>query len=213
MTHPTSLTSHPYGAPPLPRRSLHGATAPLHASTATFPPGVPAAHPLPARAQRELAERRELIRQLGLRTDPDDEYDGFAREMAQQADFLYGFVNLFMEEQTFIGLYQPAADSGHVIVGRTMDRGHGYCPEVVDRKRALPLPDVHASPRFSGNHVVDAVGIRAYFGAPLIHDESGIVLGTVCVVDTEKRPMSEARRLRDITIATGSQVMRRITGE
>jgi GAF domain-containing protein len=65
---------------------------------------------------------------------------------------------------------------------------------------------VHASPRFSGNHVVDAVGIRAYFGAPLIHD-SGIVLGTVCVIDPEKRPLSEARRLRDIVINVGTQVL------
>ncbi|MBP0456145.1 GAF domain-containing protein [Streptomyces montanisoli] len=157
----------------------------------------------------ELARRYELLERLGVPTTASEEFDELARDMATRAGFLYGFVNLFLQEQTFVGLHQPPADSGYVIVGRTMSRDHGWCPEVVARKKALPLHDVHASPRFSGNHVVDAVGIRSYFGAPLIHD-SGTVLGTVCVIDPEKRPLSEARRLRDIVIAAGTQVMDRI---
>lgn len=157
----------------------------------------------------ELAQRYELLEHLGLSTAPSEDFDEMARDMAEKAGFLYGFVNLFLEEQTFVGLHQPPADSGYVIVGRTMSHDHGWCPEVVARKKALPLHDVHASPRFSGNHVVDAVGIRSYFGAPLIH-ESGTVLGTVCVIDPEKRPLSEARRLRDIVISTGAQVMDRL---
>ncbi|MFF5273713.1 GAF domain-containing protein [Streptomyces sp. NPDC000133] len=157
----------------------------------------------------ELALRYELLERLRVPTAASQDFDELARDMATQAGFLYGFVNLFLEEQTFVGLHQPPADSGYVIVGRTMSRDHGWCPEVMARKKALPLHDVHASPRFSGNHVVDAVGIRSYFGAPLIHD-SGTVLGTVCVIDPEKRPLSEARRLRDIVINAGAQVMDRI---
>ncbi|MEV7108702.1 GAF domain-containing protein [Streptomyces atroolivaceus] len=159
-------------------------------------------------AQRvtELTQRYELLERLGVSTVASRDFDELARDMAEQAGFLYGFVNLFLEEQTFVGLHQPPADSGYVIVGRTMSHDHGWCPEVVARKKALPLHDVHASPRFSGNHVVDAVGIRSYFGAPLIHD-SGTVLGTVCVIDPEKRPLSDARRLRDIVINAGTQVM------
>ncbi|WP_326733971.1 GAF domain-containing protein [Streptomyces sp. NBC_01022] len=159
-----------------------------------------------AQQAAELAQRYELLERLGVPAAANEEFDELARDMAERAGFLYGFVNLFLEEQTFVGLHQPPADSGYVIVTRTMSHDHGWCPEVVARKKALPLHDVHASPRFSGNPVVDAVGIQSYFGAPLIH-ESGTVLGTVCVIDPVKRPLSEARRLRDIVISTGAQVM------
>ncbi|ROQ70255.1 GAF domain-containing protein [Streptomyces sp. 840.1] len=157
----------------------------------------------------ELEQRYELLERLGVPTTASDDFDELARNMATLAGFLYGFVNLFLERQTFVGLHQPPADSGYVIVGRTMSHDHGWCPEVVARKKALPLHDVHASPRFSGNHVVDAVNIRSYFGAPLIH-ESGLVLGTVCVIDPERRPLREARRIRDVTITAGAQAMARM---
>ncbi|MET9827683.1 GAF domain-containing protein, partial [Streptomyces sp. NPDC006349] len=39
----------------------------------------------------------------------------------------------------------------------------------------------------------------------------GVVLGTVCVIDPERRPLSEARRIRDITIHGGAQAMDLIT--
>ncbi|MEU4659496.1 GAF domain-containing protein [Streptomyces sp. NPDC023723] len=186
----------------LPRRP---ADSPARQPTTGTQPGRP-----PARQQAELQGRFELIQRLGLPTGAHQDYDHFADELAERTGFLYGFVNLFLEQQTFIGLHQPPTGSGYVIVGRTMSLEHGWCPEVVSRQKALPLPDVHASPRFSGNHVVDAVGIRSYFGAPLIHS-SGITLGTVCVIDPDRRPLSEARRLRDLVTDTGSQVMRHIT--
>ncbi|MEV7145344.1 GAF domain-containing protein [Streptomyces sp. NPDC093084] len=199
--HPSDPYRAPHAAPParsLPRRDMRDA-----ARGPFTPPGVagPQAQQAP-----ELAQRYELLHRLGVPTTANEDFDDLARDMATLAGFLYGFVNLFLKEQTFVGLHQPPVDSGFVIVGRTMSRDHGWCPEVMARRKALPLHDVHASPRFSGNTVVDAVGIRSYFGAPLIHD-SGTVLGTVCVIDPEKRPLSEARRLRDIVIAAGAQVM------
>ncbi|MEU6405469.1 GAF domain-containing protein [Streptomyces sp. NPDC046985] len=184
----------------LPRRDLRHLVRGLSVSASA-----PVTGPQAQQAS-ELARRRELLQRLGVPVAADGDFDELARDMAAQAGFLYGFVNFFLERQTFVGLHQPAADSGHVIVGRTMSRDHGWCPEVMARRKALPLHDVHASPRFSGNHVVDAVGIRSYFGAPLIHD-SGAVLGTVCVIDPEPRPLSQARRLRDVVIGAGAQVM------
>ncbi|CAM5457206.1 hypothetical protein STENM327S_08154 [Streptomyces tendae] len=183
----------------LPRRDMRDA-----AREPSVQPAI-AARPQ-AQQSRELAQRHELIARLGVPTEANEDFDEMATAMATEAGFLYGFVNLFLEEQTFVGLHQPPADSGYVVIGRTMSRDHGWCPEVMARRKALPLYDVHASPRFSGNQVVDAIGIRSYFGAPLIH-ESGVQLGTVCVIDPERRSLSEARRLRDIVIKAGAQVM------
>ncbi|MEU3145780.1 GAF domain-containing protein [Streptomyces sp. NPDC006999] len=201
--HPSDPYRTPQATPParsLPRRDMRDVTR---------GPSTPPATALtsqPPQQSLELAQRYELLNRLGVPPVANEDFDDLARDMATQTGFLYGFVNLFLEEQTFVGLHQPPADSGFVIVGRTMSRDHGWCPEVMARKKALPLHDVHASPRFSGNAVVDAVGIRSYFGAPLIHD-SGTVLGTVCVIDPEKRPLAEARRLRDIVINASAQVM------
>ncbi|MEU4147327.1 GAF domain-containing protein [Streptomyces parvulus] len=190
----------PQAARALPRRDMRNAGC-----GAFTPPAGPRAQQAP-----ELAQRYELLQRLGVSTTANEDFDDLSHDMATQAGFLYGFVNLFLEQQTFVGLHQPPADSGFVIVGRTMSRDHGWCPEVMARQKALPLHDVHASPRFSGNAVVDAVGIRSYFGAPLIH-ASGTVLGTVCVIDPEKRPLAEARRLRDIVINASAQVMDHIS--
>ncbi|MER7963856.1 GAF domain-containing protein [Streptomyces ardesiacus] len=205
--HPSDPYLTPRTTPParsLPRRDMQDTIR------GSFPLPATAPTSRPPQQSLELAQRYELLDRLGVPSVANQDFDDLARDMATQAGFLYGFVNLFLEEQTFVGLHQPPADSGYVIVGRTMSRDHGWCPEVMARKKALPLHDVHASPRFSGNAVVDAVGIRSYFGAPLIHD-SGTVLGTVCVIDPEKRPLSDARRLRDIVITASAQVMDHIT--
>ncbi|MFF4934528.1 GAF domain-containing protein [Streptomyces griseofuscus] len=184
---------------PLPRRSprLTPADEPFHRSTPQ-PDGL-------------APERHALILRMGLPTEAHPEYDAFARDMAAETGFLYGFVNpFFADRQQFIGLHQPPAGSGYPIIGRTMSLSDGWCPEVVGRRRALPLHDVYASPRFAGNPVVDAIGIQSYFGAPLIHD-SGIVLGTVCVTDLHKRPLADARSLLGIVSEYAQRVMRHMT--
>ncbi|MVO90227.1 GAF domain-containing protein [Streptomyces sp. p1417] len=211
MTHHPLAASRPVpqgaGAAPLalPHRNAQG-TARRPAAPA---PDCIAVTDQQARQAAELEQRYDLLKYLKVPTQPSDDLDKMASDMARETGFLYGFVNLFLGEQTFVGLHQPPAGSGHFVIGRTMSLEHGWCPEVVNRRKSLPLHDVHASPRFSGNHVVDAVGIRSYFGAPLIH-ESGVVLGTVCVIDPEKRHLEQAERLRDTVIEGAARVMKHL---
>ncbi|MGI5414220.1 GAF domain-containing protein [Streptomyces chartreusis] len=177
----------------------------------TIAPGQETVSDTHAKEFAEQQARVELMQRLGLPTEADALMDEFADHLAEATGMVYAFVNLFLGEQTFVGLHNPPADSGHLILGRTMSREYGWCPAVVKRQRALPLPDVHASPRFAGNHVVDAVGIRAYFGSPLIHAETGITLGTVCTIDPEARPRADARRLLDTVKAGGADVLHALT--
>ncbi|TDC91954.1 GAF domain-containing protein [Actinomadura sp. 7K507] len=144
-------------------------------------------------ADTELHQRIQLLTDLGL-GEATDRFDAFAADLARSfaaqlgagAETPYAMVNLVTHEQQFIGLHCPA---GKPPVGRTMSREHGYCPEVVERRNALVLPDVYAHPRFAGNPVVDQIGIRTYAGAPLIDPLTGILLGTVCTVGTTGLPL------------------------
>ncbi|MGW0874283.1 GAF domain-containing protein [Streptomyces sp. NPDC002740] len=152
----------------------------------------------PATELTQMATRLSRLNELGIRLEGSEVLDDIAVDMGERAGFLYAMVNAFGDEQTFLGLRNPPRDAGYPLVGRTMSRAHGYCPEVVQRRRGLPLPNVAASPRFQGNHVVDAIGIQSYFGAPLIDEATGIVLATVCIVDPEPRTLADAARLQAI---------------
>lgn len=148
------------------------------------------------RATRDAAirQRAGLLTGLGLAgLDLDTEFDAFAAdlsaafatELGDVAEGLYAMVNFISDEQVFAGLFNPP---GKRPVGRTMSRDHGFCPVVADRGRALVIADVLGVPRFAGNHVVDAIGIRTYAGTPLIDPGSEVVFGTLCVIGTHRMP-------------------------
>ncbi|MCM2576352.1 GAF domain-containing protein [Streptomyces meridianus] len=138
-------------------------------------------------ADQDLDRRVRRLRELGLTDTPDAEFDAFAADLARAADVPYAMVNLITDHQYFAGLHSPAGSLEHPEVGRTMARDHGYCPDVLDRRVPLVLPDVYAAPHLASNPVVDRIGIRTYAGAPLIDEPTGTVLGTVCFVGTEPR--------------------------
>jgi GAF domain-containing protein len=140
----------------------------------------------------EVHQRIARLRQLGLGDRPVREFDEFAARLANWARTPLAMVNFIGEDQQYFaglfagnstnaGVLEAAQSSANASVSRVMARDHGYCPYVVVRRKALVLDDVCAYPRFSGNPVVDEIGIRSYIGAPLI-DETGVALGTICAV-------------------------------
>jgi hypothetical protein len=151
-------------------------------------------------------QRVARLRELGLYDVPNQEFDNLAAKLAKNGASLahidyapYAMINFRTDlHQYFAGLHVPnnspieAPSDGGPEVGRVMDLNHGYCPEVVGRGKALVLDDVCAHPRFESNEVVDMIGIRSYLG-DVIHDpRTGIVLGTACIVDTERRGWGRA---------------------
>ncbi|WUH90287.1 GAF domain-containing protein [Streptomyces sp. NBC_00433] len=148
--------------------------------------------------------RSAVLRDLGLDAESVPELDAIARALGEAAGQPWAMVNFITDQQRFAGLFvAPGAPP----VARTMSREHGYCPDVLDRPVALILPDVCSHPRFRSNQVVDRLGVRTYCGAPLIHNESGVTLGTVCFIGPEALPQETGQTNRALINATRDQVM------
>ncbi|MEU1037627.1 GAF domain-containing protein [Streptomyces sp. NPDC005551] len=145
---------------------------------------------------KDAPARVARLRELGIGNAPVPEFDEFARNLARTLNAPYAMVNFIDENrQFFAGLYTPAdgqpgveLEPQQASTSRVMARDHGWCPHVVVRRKALVLEDVCDYPRFAGNPVVDEIGIRSYLGAPLIDWNSGMALGTICVIAPETRP-------------------------
>jgi len=161
-----------------------------------YDPSRPAGRLLLTPEDKEAPARARRLGQLGLGELVDPALDAYADHLAELTGAPYAMVNFVDERrQFFAGLHLPEvvpavvvkADGSTPVLGRELARDHGFCPHVVVRRKALVLEDVCDYPRFAGNPVVDEFGIRSYLGAPLI-DSTGMVLGTVCVVDVEPRP-------------------------
>ncbi|MEU0071143.1 GAF domain-containing protein [Streptomyces sp. NPDC006332] len=144
---------------------------------------------------KEAPARARRLALLGLGEHPEPALDAYANHLAELTGSPYAMVNFIDENrQFFAGLHRPTvaprvvkADGSTPVMGRELSRDQGFCPHVVVRRKALVLEDVCDYPRFAGNAVVDEFGIRSYLGAPLI-DSTGMVLGTMCVLDVEPRP-------------------------
>ncbi|MBC9724226.1 GAF domain-containing protein [Streptomyces sp. TRM68367] len=157
---------------------------------------------------RLASEQRTLrLRILGLNTvEAEATFDRVARLAASFTQSPLAMVNFINDEQQmFRGMYMPSAspeDAGAQGSGISFDFSHlareapgdyGFCPHVVAQQSQLALDDVFDYPRFKGNALVNDLGVRSYLGTPL-RDNTGIVLGTVCVADV--KPRTWDRQLR-----------------
>ncbi|GLF98126.1 GAF domain-containing protein [Streptomyces yaizuensis] len=145
--------------------------------------------------------RMARLRALGL-TEPAPAartaFDAFAADVARRTGMLVSMLNLIGDEQHFVGLHAPThTPDGRPFpaVGRTMSLDHGYCSLVVDRGKALTLPDVCVNPRLAFNEAANRIGVRSYVGAPVTEPGTGVILGTVCAIDIVARPIEDGRPL------------------
>jgi hypothetical protein len=68
-----------------------------------------------------------------------------------------------------------------------------YCERVVDTDAELFVPDSRADDTFAGNEDEMEFGLHNYFGLA-VHDSTGSVVGTVCVLDDHARDYTEEQR-------------------
>ncbi|MGJ8634532.1 MAG: GAF domain-containing sensor histidine kinase [Luteolibacter sp.] len=69
---------------------------------------------------------------------------------------------------------------------RSTPLSHSLCKHTVTTAQILKIEDARIDSRVSKNPVVDAIGLRAYLGFPLINS-SGQILGAFCLIDYAPR--------------------------
>lgn len=151
-----------------------------------------------SRLREQTPARLARLHALGLHSGPDAEFDQFAASLALESgtNDALAMVNFLGDQQHFSGLWVPPSARGTVAMSRVMSLEHGWCPEVVDRGKALPLYDVCLSPRFRTNEVANEFGIRTYMGAPIFDPQDpALPIGTVCVIGRYARPKEDGEQM------------------
>ncbi len=151
-------------------------------------------------------DRLAAVRATGLLdTVAEESFDRLARLAAELLNAPYAFVTLVDETRSFwkscIGV--DAADP----VDRQNSVQESFCQYVVGSGKPLITGDAAADPRTADNPSVEAMGVAAWAGYPLV-GRGGAVLGSFCVMDTVTRTWSEHDMYLLATLAAlaGSEV-------
>lgn len=147
-------------------------------------------------------QRRLRLQILGLNTvEAEATFDRVARLAAGFTQSPLAMVNFINDDrQMFRGMFVPPTEpegprtdaAGNPVtfdlsnLTREAPGDYGFCPHAVAMRSQLALDDVFDYPRFKGNALVNDLGVRSYLGTPL-RDNTGLILGTVCVADFKPR--------------------------
>jgi hypothetical protein len=162
----------------------------------------------PDHSAHSAEERTHRLQFLGLNSAEAeatfDQVAHIAATLTQSPLALVNFINT--DRQMYRGMYVPPRsedraemESGEGVVFDLSDLARenpadtGFCPHVIAQGAQLALDDVFDYPRFKGNPVVNALGVRSYLGTPL-RDHTGMILGTLCVLDTKPRKWDQQRK-------------------
>ncbi len=138
-------------------------------------------------------DRLAALRALGLSSARSSRFDEISKQVAQSFDAPIALVSLIDEEhQVLPGAPALSQDADPA---RQSGRDESICGHVVAEDDILVAEDVAKDDRFADNPLVLEKGIRFYAGAPL-RNSSGLVLGSLCVIDTKPREFSESDRSR-----------------
>jgi GAF domain-containing protein len=132
-------------------------------------------------------DRIAALRDLGLGSARDRRFEEVTRAVAQAFGVPIALVSLVDEVRNPRHEATEAPSDPHTAT----QPAH----ESLDAGEVLVVEDVREDERFADDPLVLEKGIRFYAGAPL-RTSSGVVVGTLCVIDTKPRDFSEADWLR-----------------
>lgn len=137
-------------------------------------------------------KRLEAVRSTGLLdTQPEQAFDDLTRLAATLTGAPYAFATVVDDARSFWkSCFGIPADAPHQ---NTVEES--FCQYVVRSRRELVIADATVDIRTKNNPSVEAMGVRAWAGFPLM-SPGGEVLGSFCIVDTVPREWSD----RDVEI-------------
>jgi diguanylate cyclase (GGDEF)-like protein/PAS domain S-box-containing protein len=142
------------------------------------------------------ASRVRALRSLQLLdTEADAAYDDIARFAASVCEAPIAVINFIDESRAW-----AKAGVGFAC-GVSTERAHSICSHAIAQPEAVfEIPDLRDDPRFAENpYVAGEPQMRWYAGAPLI--VGGAAIGTLCVIDTVPRHLTEEQRANLISAA------------
>ncbi|CAN5241422.1 GAF domain-containing sensor histidine kinase [soil metagenome] len=156
----------------------------------------------PARLPDNEAERLAALDSYQiLDTAPEEDFDDVARLASYICDTPIAMVSLIDADRQWF-----KANIGPVPVRET-SRDLSICAHTILSDELCVVPDAALDPRFFDNPFVTGgyPQVRFYAGAPLV-TEAGIRLGSLCVIDTKARELTQKQR--DSLTALGRQVVK-----
>lgn len=150
--------------------------------------------------------RLASLRETGLLDSPSDpSFDRLTRLVARLLKVPMALISLVDERRQYfkscVGLSEPWASE------RETPLSHSFCRHVVTTGELLNIADARQHPVLQDNPAIDALGVVAYLGAPLVTDD-GFVLGAICAVDSRPREWTEddVATLGDLACSVMSEI-------
>ena len=164
---------------------------------------------VPAPVPREEPERLDQLKKLKiLDTETEEVFDRLTRRLAQAFGAPIALLSLVDEYRQF---WKSATGMPEDLnLAREAPRETSICGHVVAANQLLVVEDVLKDKRFANNPFLRERGIRFYAGAPL-RTSTGHAIGSLCVIDTKPRSVSEreSKLLQMIADETTAQIENR----
>ena len=140
--------------------------------------------------------------------EPDEAFDRLTRVTTALLEVPVSLVSFVEPERQFfvscIGLPEPWQSS------RETPLSHSFCQHCVVAAAPFVVDDARLHPLVRENRAVEELGVVAYAGVP-IKSSDGVVLGTLCAIDSKPRAWTEedVSLLSDLAAAAMSELERR----
>lgn len=137
-------------------------------------------------------DRAAALRELGLASAHDHQFDETSSAVAQTFGAQVALVSFAGEVQH---TPKPGADGAQPPDGAGQSPVESLEAHVIATGDALVVEDVTEDERFAADPRILEKGIRFYAGVPL-RTSSGVVIGTLSIIDTKRRLFPEEDRVR-----------------